>query len=193
MNRRTDGVTDGVSYRGATFRLEITNRKKQKRWGFYISFLDMSFSNRCNFQTDCIFFKFHSQGASQQQFKSGAFFVQRVVRPWVAMDSLKFHLGSPCPTILRPAGGPPLKRPCGCFRGGLPTGPPAACSRLLPFWTSHALRLWRWGERVQQSVMSQTRNVRLKSIGVRLGVSKGSEDGHGPPACPGGGPPLKRP
>jgi hypothetical protein len=29
----------------------------------------------------------------------------------VAMDSLKRHPGPPCPTLLRPAGGPPLKRP----------------------------------------------------------------------------------
>jgi hypothetical protein len=29
----------------------------------------------------------------------------------LAMDSLKFHLGPPCPTFLRPAGGPPLKQP----------------------------------------------------------------------------------
>jgi hypothetical protein len=29
----------------------------------------------------------------------------------VAMDSLKFHLGLPCPTFLHPMGGPLLKRP----------------------------------------------------------------------------------
>jgi hypothetical protein len=34
------------------------------------------------------------------------------------MDSLKLHLGLPCPTLLRPAGGPPLKWPYGYFRGG---------------------------------------------------------------------------
>jgi hypothetical protein len=59
----------------------------------------------------------------------------------VAMDSLKFHPGPPCPTHLRPAGGPPLKRPYIRFRGG----PPAlrvVCSRLLPFWTPHAVRPW---------------------------------------------------
>jgi hypothetical protein len=39
------------------------------------------------------------------------------VWPGVAMDSLKFHLGPPCPTLLRPAGRPPLKRPYGCFKG----------------------------------------------------------------------------
>jgi hypothetical protein len=35
----------------------------------------------------------------------------------VAMDSLKYHQGPPCPTLLRPAGGPPLKQPYGHFRG----------------------------------------------------------------------------
>jgi hypothetical protein len=34
------------------------------------------------------------------------------------MDSLKFHLGPPCYTLLRPAGGPPLIKPYGHFRGG---------------------------------------------------------------------------
>jgi hypothetical protein len=29
----------------------------------------------------------------------------------VAMDSLKFHLGLPCPTLLSPTGGPLPKRP----------------------------------------------------------------------------------
>jgi hypothetical protein len=38
------------------------------------------------------------------------------------MDSLKFHLGPPCPTLLCPAGGPPLKWPYGRFRDGPPTG-----------------------------------------------------------------------
>jgi hypothetical protein len=27
----------------------------------------------------------------------------------VAMDSLKFHTGLTCPTLLRPAGGPPVR------------------------------------------------------------------------------------
>jgi hypothetical protein len=35
------------------------------------------------------------------------------------MDSLKFHPGLPCPTLLRPAGGPPPKQPYGRFWGGL--------------------------------------------------------------------------
>jgi hypothetical protein len=49
----------------------------------------------------------------------------------VAIDSLKFHLGLPCPTLLYPAGGPPLKWPLGHFRGGPPAGG-TACCRLLP-------------------------------------------------------------
>jgi hypothetical protein len=38
------------------------------------------------------------------------------------MDFLKFHPVPPCPTVLRPLGGAPLKWPYGCFRGGPPTG-----------------------------------------------------------------------
>jgi hypothetical protein len=38
------------------------------------------------------------------------------------MESLKFHLGSPCHALIRPTGGPPLKRLYGRFRGGLPVG-----------------------------------------------------------------------
>jgi hypothetical protein len=49
----------------------------------------------------------------------------------VAMDSLKFHPGPLCRTLLRPAGGIPPKRPTG----------QVACSHLLPFWTPHAVRL----------------------------------------------------
>jgi hypothetical protein len=58
----------------------------------------------------------------------------------VAMDSLRFHLGSPCPTLLRPAGGPPMKRPHGCFRGDPPIRW-AACGHLLPLWIPLAIRL----------------------------------------------------
>jgi hypothetical protein len=36
------------------------------------------------------------------------------------MYSLKFHPGPPFPTLLRPAGGPPPKRPYSYFSGGLP-------------------------------------------------------------------------
>jgi hypothetical protein len=55
----------------------------------------------------------------------------------VTMDSLNFNPSLPSPTLLRPAGGPPLKRHYGRFGGG-PKGQ-AACSRLLPFWTPHAV------------------------------------------------------
>jgi hypothetical protein len=41
----------------------------------------------------------------------------------VAIDSLNFHPGPPCPTLLCPAGR-------------------AACGHLLPFWTPYAVRLW---------------------------------------------------
>jgi hypothetical protein len=34
----------------------------------------------------------------------------------VAMDSLKLHRGPPCPTLLRPVSGPPLK-----WQGGRPS------------------------------------------------------------------------
>jgi hypothetical protein len=64
----------------------------------------------------------------------------------VTMDSLKFHPGPTCLTLLRPAGEPPLKRPYRCFRGGLPTKR-KACGRLLPPWTTHAVRLWCSGSR----------------------------------------------
>jgi hypothetical protein len=57
----------------------------------------------------------------------------------VAMVSLKFHPGPPCPTYLCPAGGLPLKRPYRYFRGGQPKGR-AACSNYLPFLTPHAVR-----------------------------------------------------
>jgi hypothetical protein len=54
----------------------------------------------------------------------------------VTMDSIKFHLGLLCPTLLRPMGGPPLKWPY-CRFGG---SPPAAVFYLR--WTAHAGRLW---------------------------------------------------
>jgi hypothetical protein len=53
--------------------------------------------------------------------------------PWVS-------LGLALPNPLRPAGRPSLKRRYGHFRGGLPTGR-AACGRVLPFWTPHAICL----------------------------------------------------
>jgi hypothetical protein len=41
----------------------------------------------------------------------------RPVREEVSTDSLKFHPAPPCPTLLRPVGGPPPKRPYGCLGG----------------------------------------------------------------------------
>jgi hypothetical protein len=58
------------------------------------------------------------------------------------MDSLKFHPGPPCPSLLRPAGGPHQKPSYGCYRGGPPTKR-VACGRLLPFWTPHVIRYGR--------------------------------------------------
>jgi hypothetical protein len=58
----------------------------------------------------------------------------------VAVDSLKFHPCSLCPTLLRPAGGPLLKRPYGRLRGDPPTGQ-VGCGYHLPFWTPHTVRL----------------------------------------------------
>jgi hypothetical protein len=60
----------------------------------------------------------------------------RPVWQGVSMDSLNLHLGPPYPTLLRPAGGPPPKRPYNHFWGSTPAGK-AACGRLLPPWTSH--------------------------------------------------------
>jgi hypothetical protein len=56
----------------------------------------------------------------------------RIIGLWqeVAMDSLKFHMGSPCPTLLRPAVGPPLKWQHGRFRVQ-PSAWQVACSCLL--------------------------------------------------------------
>jgi hypothetical protein len=60
----------------------------------------------------------------------------------VAKESLTFHVGPPCPTLLRPVGGPSLKRPYGRVTGSPPAGH-AACACLLPLWTPHAVRLSR--------------------------------------------------
>jgi hypothetical protein len=70
--------------------------------------------------------------------KSSEFFFITSMGVWqgVAMDSLRYHLGPLSPTLLRPAGGPPLKWPYGRFRAGQ-----AAKSCLLPFWTPHAVCL----------------------------------------------------
>jgi hypothetical protein len=61
-------------------------------------------------------------------------------RQGVAIDDLKQHLGLPWPTLLRPAGGPPLNRSYSRFKVGLPAGR-VVCGRLLPPWTPHAVSL----------------------------------------------------
>jgi hypothetical protein len=58
----------------------------------------------------------------------------------VAVDSLKFHPGPPCPTLLCPVDGPVLERPYNRFRDG-PLAKRVACGRLLPLWTPDAVRL----------------------------------------------------
>jgi hypothetical protein len=58
----------------------------------------------------------------------------------MTMYSVKFHPGPPCPTLLHPAGGIPLRLPYDRFWGGPPAGR-GACGRPLPFWTPHAARL----------------------------------------------------
>jgi hypothetical protein len=63
-------------------------------------------------------------------------------RKGVSTDSLKFHAGSPCSTLTRPAGWPPPKRPYSCLGGGRNAGR-SACGRLLPPWIPHAVRACR--------------------------------------------------
>jgi hypothetical protein len=65
----------------------------------------------------------------------------RPVWQGVSTDSLKFYLGPPCPSLLRPVGGPHPKRPYGRFWGGPLTGQ-AAYGRLLPPWIPRAVRAW---------------------------------------------------
>jgi hypothetical protein len=52
----------------------------------------------------------------------------------------KVLLGPTMPTLLRPAGRLPLKRPYGRSRGSLPAGQ-TTCGRILPPWTPNAIRL----------------------------------------------------
>jgi hypothetical protein len=83
----------------------------------------------------------------------------------VAMDSLKFHPGPPWPTLLRSAGGPPLKRHHGHLSGGPPAGR-LACGCLLPFWTPHAVRLWNNSSNEEGAVS------RVRQHGGRTGVEE---------------------
>jgi hypothetical protein len=69
----------------------------------------------------------------------------------VAINSLKFHQGPPCPTLLHPAGGPPLKWPCNRFRGGLRQSstlldtPGRVALAFDPFRIPHEIRPCFWG------------------------------------------------
>jgi hypothetical protein len=65
------------------------------------------------------------------------FHISETMGAWqgVDIDSLNFHSGPPCMTLLRPVGGLPLKRPDNLFRSG-PPAREAAC-------TPHAVRLCR--------------------------------------------------
>jgi hypothetical protein len=112
----------------------------------------------------------------------------RPVRQGTSMDTLKFHPGLPCLTLLRPASR---------FWGGAPAGW-AACSRLLPSWIprtiwssshTHSLRDPQTGDfkilpRATQAYMSWTVSqvevdppqvkltlVRLRAIRQELSVS----------------------
>jgi hypothetical protein len=101
-----------------------------------------------------------------------------VVWQGVAMDYLKYHLGLPCPTLLRPAAGPVLKQPYSRYRGG----PPArrvACSHFLRLLTPHAVRLWLLNKSAIRGVLH---GVSMDSIGVRRGVSEMEEEGRRLPA-----------
>jgi hypothetical protein len=49
------------------------------------------------------------------------------------MDFIKLNQGQPCPILLCPMGGPPLKWPYNCFMDSPPAG------RLLSPWTSNAV------------------------------------------------------
>jgi hypothetical protein len=53
------------------------------------------------------------KGVEEQQGEEQKVEESKGVWQGVAMDSLKYHSGSPCLTLPRPAGGPPLKRPQG--------------------------------------------------------------------------------
>jgi hypothetical protein len=60
----------------------------------------------------------------------------------VAVDSLKFHLGLPCPTFLRPAAGPSLKRPYSRAGDLLPSSTPLDTPRRASMVGSRAAAQW---------------------------------------------------
>jgi hypothetical protein len=118
----------------------------------------------------------------------------------VAMDSLKFHLSTPSPTLLCPEGGPPLKRPYRRFGDG----PPQSCLWLSPVpldtprHTPMIPVLFSTPTndpfcspkpnsipQTIKAVILQNKNspfLVLLNIGVRHGVSKGVKVGPRPPA-----------
>jgi hypothetical protein len=74
-------------------------------------------------KSDCDELEFETYNLDSSASQGQMFWQKRLSRSmgvWqgVAMDSLKFHSGLPCPPLLRPAGEPPLKRPYSHFRSG---------------------------------------------------------------------------
>jgi hypothetical protein len=101
---------------------------------------------------------------------------------WVAMDSIKFNQGSPCPTLLCPTDRLPQKHPYCHFRGG----PPAAF--FYPF--RYPLPYAYGSNKNRQNDFSSSDGFLIRkkthsvnALGVRCGVSKGEEDHRKVPAC----------
>jgi hypothetical protein len=92
------------------------------------------------------------------------------------MDSLKFDLGPPCPTLLSPAGGLPWKCPYGCFRGGL-LARRVACGRLLPLWTPHAVRLCIVEGNAAQALAWAQQSAVGSSKAAKIESNEGKEKG----------------
>jgi hypothetical protein len=91
----------------------------------------------------------------------------------VAMDSLKFHQGPPCPSLLRLMGGPPLKRPYGRFRGSSSGHPTPYAYDFIPKSTSPApLRGVAFGRKTwflkKLEVLRKLTTLPLPSSGGRL-------------------------
>jgi hypothetical protein len=114
----------------------------------------------------------HSQCECIILFQKSSWTPQVIRRPeWqgVSMDSLKFHLCPPCPILLCPMGGPPPKRPYGCFGVGPPAGRPA-CGHLLPPWIPHALWAWSYAPGRKDLRSCTARKPRLQTS--RVGRNK---------------------
>jgi len=79
----------------------------------------------------------------------------------VAMDSLKFHPSPPCPTLLCPAGEPPLRRPYSHFRGGLPAGR-AACAHPTPYAYAFSVYL----RHVESRLMNTEKTIIIRGLKV---------------------------